>query len=116
MEFDTQSRFVTSDGSIDMAVTQGGATPMALFLGDSVERIPAADFAARTGIAGVDPGSSPWLEAGFSAQFRREGTSIVADGFLAVEGLDCDVEDCNAFVYRETLAWPLNGALAPYCQ
>jgi hypothetical protein len=118
MEFDTQSRFVTSDGSIDMAVTHGGATPMTLSLGipDPVERIPAADFAARTGIVGVDPGNSPWLEAGLAAQFRREGTSVVADGFLAVQGLDCDVEDCNAFLYRETLAWPPGGALAPYCQ
>jgi hypothetical protein len=117
MEFDTQSRFVTSDGSIDMAVTHGGATPMALFLGipDPVERIPAADFAARTGIVGVDPGNSPWLQAGFAAQFRREGTSILADGLLRVEGLDCDVEDCSAFVYRETLDWPLDGGLAPYC-
>jgi hypothetical protein len=118
MDFDTQSRFVTSDGRIDMAVTRGGATPMALSLSipDPVERIPAADFAARTGIVGVDPGNSPWLQAGFAAQFRREGTSIVADGLLAVEGLDCDVEDCSAFLYRETLAWPPDGWSAPYCQ
>lgn len=118
MVFDTQSRFVTSNGSIDMAVTRGSATPMALSLSipDPVERIPAADFAARTGIVGVDPGNSPWLEAGFEAQFRREGTSIAADGLLRVQGLDCDDDDCRALLYRETLDWPLDSGLAPSCQ
>jgi len=109
--FENESRVTTSDESMGAALSIGVATPTLLSMRsiDPPARIAPEQFAAETGIIGVDPSSSPWLAYFSSIDFYRNEGTTTASGYIAVEGVDGD------YAYRAAeLRWPPD-ATAGFC-
>jgi len=112
------NRIYSTDGRLDVRVTgmrlEDGQ--LSLHTGGPDEPIPAAEFAARGGVAGVDPGDSAWLATSASAQFDREAASNDR-GSVHIEELECRMtDDCVTASRREILRWPSGSGSVAACQ
>jgi hypothetical protein len=123
LDFTSSSRLITVDGRMDTELPKGSAslTGLSLHTSELIPRVLPVDFAAQSGIVGVDAGDSPWLESHVGAVFERQADGIRSSGHLRVEGTSCEPHpDCDSLVTREILVWPpelgSRSGGRPYCE
>jgi hypothetical protein len=115
--FRGEVRLRTSDGRIDVPLISGSATQNQLTLisdealtplSSTSELIPSARFAEQSGIQGVHPGNSAELGYFVAAHFLRTGSSVMSNGSLSVEGIDCTSQPECVTSNHADVFWPLN--------
>lgn len=118
VRFASPGHLRTSDGLIDAALASGNLTSQGLSLqgvpwpafplSAPFGSIAAEQFAAQTGISGIDPGRNTQLLPLIVADFSRRDGNVAAQGSVIVIGYPCTSgPECMGHDVSVT-SWPLN--------